>query len=116
VLTVSKKDIALRREELLDVVSETFLDIVSELADNLMRDPLESQVVQEILLHARGDKLEAIQAVADLAARHPSNANHIIKLPFTGRIFKTLVQGGHYNNKEKKVDGNLSHVITDNSC
>lgn len=86
-------------------MSETFLDIVSELADHLMRDPLESQVVQEILLHARGKKDGAIQAVVDLAARHPSNANHIIKLSFTARIFKTLVQGGHYNVKEKKVDG-----------
>jgi pumilio homology domain family member 6 len=99
----------------LDVVSETYLDIVKELADNLMRDPLESQVVQEILLYARGNKVEAIQAVADLAARHPSNSNHIIKLPFTARIFKTLVQGGHYNTKEKKVDGISNQFLTDYS-
>jgi len=46
-----------------------------------------------------------MQAVADLAAKHPSNPDHIIKLSYTARVYKTLVQGGHYNPAEKKVEG-----------
>jgi len=69
-----------------------------------MRDPLAIQVVQEILLFARGDKSAALDAVADLVGGDPSQEDHIIKLSFTARIYKTLVQGGHYNPKEKKIE------------
>jgi pumilio homology domain family member 6 len=46
--------------------------------------------------------------VIALAGGNPSDESHIIKLPFTARVYKTLVQGGHYNAKEKKVEGRLS--------
>ena len=101
----SKKDIQVRRDELLEFVSEDFLGIVEDQVDELMRDPLTIQIVQEILLFAKGKKIDAVKAVTDLAARHPSNKDHIIKLPFTARVYKTLVQGGHYNPAEKKVEG-----------
>ena len=52
-----------------------------------------------------------MQAITDLAARHPSNKDHIIKLPFTARVYKTLVQGGHYNPVEKKIEGSIHFSI-----
>ena len=102
---VSKKDNKVRRGELLDFVSQDFLGIVAADADVLMRDPLAIQVVQEILLNAKGDKSKALDTVVSLASGDPSQENHIIKLPFTARVYKTLVQGGHYNAKEGKVEG-----------
>ena len=86
-------------------MSQDFLGIVAADADVLMRDPLAIQVVQEILLNAKGDKSKALDTVVSLASADPSQENHIIKLPFTARVYKTLVQGGHYNAKEGKVEG-----------
>jgi pumilio homology domain family member 6 len=113
----SKKDIDVRRVELLDAVSGELLGIIASETDQLMRDPLAVQVVQEIILHARGisqirlqrltpgDKSKAVDAVISLASGDPSDKNHIVKLPFTARVYKTLVQGGHYNAKEKRIEG-----------
>ena len=44
----------LRRGELLEFVSDDFLAIVENQAAELMIDPLTIQVVQEILLFAKG--------------------------------------------------------------
>lgn len=54
-----------------------------------------------------GDKSKAISAVITLASGDPSQESHIIKLPYTSRVYKTLVQGGHYNSKEKKIECTL---------
>jgi pumilio homology domain family member 6 len=115
-LTYSKKDIEVRRHELLDFMSETLLRFVSDSADDLMKDPLTAQVVQEIILNARGfptiisyayigDKNAAANALAGLASGDPTEKEHVLSHPFAARIFKTLVQGGHYNLKEKRVVG-----------
>jgi hypothetical protein len=53
----SKKDVDVRRGELLDFISEDFLAIVEDQAAELMTDPLTIQVVQEILLFAKGSSL-----------------------------------------------------------
>ena len=53
-LMFSKKDTQVRRQELLEFVSEDLLEIISSEANALMRDPLAIQVAQEILLNARG--------------------------------------------------------------
>jgi hypothetical protein len=52
---VSKKDIDVRRAELLEFVSEDFLAIVEDQASELMVDPMTIIVVQEILLFATGN-------------------------------------------------------------
>jgi len=51
----SKKDIDVRRAELLEFVSEDFLAIVEDQATELMVDPMTIIVVQEILLFAKGN-------------------------------------------------------------
>ena len=50
----SKKDLQLRRQELLDSISQDLLQIVADEADELMRNPPTCQVVQETVLYARG--------------------------------------------------------------
>lgn len=104
----SKKDTAVRRGELLETFATELLAVVGTEADRMMRDPQSSQVVQEILLFTKenGDaKSKAVDAVVALGSGDPSEEKHIIRVPFTARIYKTLVQGGHYNPKEKNVEG-----------
>ena len=103
----SKKDTQVRRRELLESVSDELLGIVANETEELVRDPLTIQVLQEILLSAEGDKSKAVDAVIALAAGDPSDGNHIINLSYTARVYKTLVQGGHYNAKEKKLEGEI---------
>jgi pumilio homology domain family member 6 len=53
-LIFSKKDTQIRRQELLEFISDDLLGIISSGASALMRDPLAIQVAQEILLNSRG--------------------------------------------------------------
>ena len=77
--------------------------------------------MHEVLTHrdvcrlTLGDKSIAKEAVISLASGDPSQNGHIIKLPFTARVYKTLVQGGHYNVKEKKIDGEFTSNVTKDS-
>lgn len=50
----SKKVTENRRKELMQAVSEDLLCLVANEANDLMRDPVTSQIVQEILLSAEG--------------------------------------------------------------
>ena len=50
----SKKDTEIRRKELMQAVSKDLLCLVANEANDLMRDPVTSQIVQEILLSAEG--------------------------------------------------------------
>jgi pumilio homology domain family member 6 len=59
-------------------------------------------------------KPKAVDAVVALASGDPSDEKHILQTPFTARIYKTLVQGGHYNPKEKKVEGSLQFPMRAN--
>jgi len=52
-----------------------------------------------------GDKSTAIEAVISLASGDPSRETHISQLSFIARVYKTLVQGGHYNAKEHSLRG-----------
>jgi pumilio homology domain family member 6 len=107
----SKKDVAVRRGELLDSFGGALLGVVEGEGDRMMRDPQASQVVQEILLFTKesGDgKSRAVDTIVSLGSGDPSDEEHIIRVPFTARIYKTLVQGGHYNPKEKTVEGTPS--------
>ena len=50
----SKKDDLVRRQELLDFVFEDLSSVVANNVEELMRDPLTIQIVQEIILDTRG--------------------------------------------------------------
>lgn len=64
----SKKDIAVRRKELLDVASPGLLQLVIDETKALIMDKSSSQLALAILEHTQGDKKEAYQAIASLAA------------------------------------------------
>ncbi|CDH51464.1 pumilio domain-containing protein kiaa0020homolog [Lichtheimia corymbifera JMRC:FSU:9682] len=88
----SKKDPEVRAKEILNEASPLLIDTVAKKAPVLMREKLSSQVVQEILLHATGDKTAAINAILDLASENIEKENHIMQDRFGNRVIKAMVK------------------------
>ncbi|KAI9495154.1 armadillo-type protein [Zychaea mexicana] len=88
----SKKDPEIRAKEVLDGCSPALIQTVAEDAPILMREKLSSQVVQEIMLHATGDKTAAVNAILNLASENIEKENHIIEDRFGNRIIKAMVK------------------------
>ncbi|KAK0450376.1 armadillo-type protein [Desarmillaria tabescens] len=104
----SKKDADIRQNEIRVGASEPLLAWISENSEKISREPGGSLVIPEILLYAVGDKSKAVDALLKTAAApYPSTdlANpHVIDLPHTSRMYKTLLQGGHYNRASNAVE------------
>lgn len=66
-LLTSKKDMAIRRKELLDVVSPALLDYLCNNAHTMVTDKATSVTISDILASACGDLRPAMTAVAQLA-------------------------------------------------
>ncbi|KAI8349206.1 armadillo-type protein [Choanephora cucurbitarum] len=91
-IRVSKKDPEARAQEVLNACSPQLIQLVAENAPILMREKLSSQVVQEIMLHATGDKSAAIDAILALAGENIEKENHIIEDRFGNRIIKAMIK------------------------
>ncbi|TDL19020.1 ARM repeat-containing protein [Rickenella mellea] len=105
----SKKDDQLRRDEIRKAASAgliSFLETKGK-AEELARDTGGSLVMCETMLYADGDKSSLINALlSPLSATYPSaddTTPHIIDIPHSSRIYKTLLQGGHYSHHTKSV-------------
>jgi pumilio family protein 6 len=96
----SKKEPAVRRQELLKVASPTLLEFIAARADDLMETSFGCQFIAEVLFDADGDKSTALTAVAVAAKSKTQTPDS----PFVGRMLKSLVQGGRFNTKEKKIE------------
>ncbi|KAI8141395.1 armadillo-type protein [Fennellomyces sp. T-0311] len=88
----SKKDSEVRAKEILDACSPSLIQTVAENAPILMREKMSSQVVQEIMLHAAGDKTTAVNAILDLASENIEKENHIIEDRFGNRVIKAMIK------------------------
>lgn len=64
---ISKKDTAVRRKELLEVVSPPLLNYLSENTSAMVMDKATSVTVSDILASASGDLRPAMTAVAQMA-------------------------------------------------
>ena len=96
----SKKEPAIRRQELIKAASQTLLDFMADSAEQLMESSFGCQFISEVLFDAEGDKNRALSAVAD-AAKNKSDTKDE---PFIGRMLKSLVQGGRFNTGTKTVE------------
>ena len=99
----SKKDPAVRRQELVKASSQTLLDFMVACAAQLMETSFGCQFISEVLFGAEGDKTKALAAVASAAAKNEKSAA-TKDAPFVGRMLKSLVQGGRFNSSTKTVD------------
>ncbi|RDX46428.1 ARM repeat-containing protein [Lentinus brumalis] len=104
----SKKDDELRTSEIRKAASEGLLSWVADSGAEVSRDPGGSLVVCEIMLDADGDKTSASETLLKaLCAPYPSSdpaAPHPISLAHTSRLYKTLLQGGHFSHATKTVE------------
>ncbi|PKX94326.1 uncharacterized protein P174DRAFT_389508 [Aspergillus novofumigatus IBT 16806] len=96
----SKKEPAVRRQELVKAASPTLLSLIAARAESLLETSFGCQFIAEVLFDADGDKTPALSAVA-AAAKVKSDMKDS---PFFGRLLKSLVQGGRFNTAEKVVE------------
>lgn len=97
----SKKDPAVRRQELNKAASPALLDLISARADSLLETSFGCQLLSEVLFDAEGsDKGSALGAVAEAAKSRADTKDS----PFVGRLLKSLVQGGRFNSATKTIE------------
>ena len=101
--STSKKDPEVRRMELVQAASNLLLGAVEDKAIDLVTTSFGSQLVTSILLSGKGNKEAAVGAVAATAAGDVSDPVHLSRVPFVGRMFKTLALGGRFNKELGKV-------------
>ncbi|OTA52816.1 ARM repeat-containing protein [Hypoxylon sp. EC38] len=114
--TTSKKDPETRRKELVAALSPPLLAAIAASPLDLISTSHGSQLVTEALLSCVGDKSKALQAIASTAQGDPNEVEpsdesavaplpreHISKAPHGGRMFKTLIAGGHFDKASRRV-------------
>ncbi len=86
-------------------MSPTLLQLIAKRAETLVTSTLGCQFMTEVLLESPDveSKAEAKAAVAALAAGDPLTEDHIAKNAAAGRMLKTLVLGGQFDPKTKKI-------------
>ncbi|RUS17606.1 armadillo-type protein, partial [Endogone sp. FLAS-F59071] len=108
----SKKSPETRSKELLATISPHLITIVKEKAGVLMLDKLASQVVKEIMLHALGDKSEALNAILALVAENPEKDNHVVEDRFANRVLKALVHADNAKDADEKAYAARHEILT----
>ncbi|KAJ5152036.1 hypothetical protein N7492_010331 [Penicillium capsulatum] len=96
----SKKDPAIRRQELVKAASPTLLALIAARAESLLETTFGCQFISEVLFEADGDKTAALTAVAEAAKTRSETRDSAA----VGRMLKSLVQGGRFNPAEKTVE------------
>ncbi|KAJ5226800.1 uncharacterized protein N7469_006806 [Penicillium citrinum] len=96
----SKKDPAVRQQELAKAASPTLLAFIAARAETLLDSTFGCQFISEVLFEADGDKTAALTAVAE-AAKSKSETRDSAAV---GRTLKALVQGGRFNPATKSVE------------
>ncbi|KAL9621606.1 MAG: hypothetical protein Q9160_003998 [Pyrenula sp. 1 TL-2023] len=98
--STSRKDPETRRKELVDTISEPLITVIAEQAAALISSSYGCQFIVETLFGAVGDKTPALKAISALAKEQ----SNMFDSPHAGRMLKSLVQGGHWDNLRKTVD------------
>ena len=99
----SKKAPEVRRKELVTSLSPPLLSFIEKNAQSLMTSGFGCQFMNEVLLSAIGDRNSALVSLAGLAPDIPASGSGTHS-SFVGRMLKSLVQGGRYNQKTKTLD------------
>jgi pumilio family protein 6 len=104
----SKKSTESREAEIRKSASEGLIAWIKDNGRTLIRDPGASLVVTDVILCAEGDKSAAISSlITAISSPYPSlnkTDPHPMDLAHTSRIYKTLLQGGHFNRKTEAIE------------
>lgn len=101
--TTSKKDSEIRRKELVASLSPPLLQYISENARALVETSFGCQFITEVLLEAAGDRHPAMKAIAALT-KGDQETQALLTASAAGRMLKTLVLGGRFNQATKTVE------------
>lgn len=101
--TTSKKESETRRIELLKQISQPLLDLIAARASILIETSFGCQFLTEALLGAIGNKQPALEALAQVASSTSPETQLLLSTSHTGRMFKTLVQGGRFDQSTKSI-------------
>ncbi|ELU37467.1 puf family RNA-binding protein [Rhizoctonia solani AG-1 IA] len=110
--TTSKKDPEIRRAELRAAASPGMVKAIEDDAEALVRDRGASVFVGEVMLFAQGALDALLSPISSPYAppdpesdlSDPTITTHILNLSHASRLYKTLVQGGHYNQQTKSIE------------
>ncbi|KAK7438043.1 Pumilio y domain member 6 [Stygiomarasmius scandens] len=113
----SKKDVEVRRKEIAEGAAGELVGFIEESLTSkeekgleVVTDPALSLVTTEIMLYAEATmqtKQGAIRALCETLVSEPYpslSSTHPVDLPHTSRLYKTLLQGGHYSHHVKAVE------------
>ncbi|KAJ6551671.1 puf family RNA-binding protein [Mycena capillaripes] len=103
----SKKTQEVREAEVRAGASEALIKWVKDKGGALLRETGASLVIAEIMLFAEGDKAAASETLLRAASAHypcDDHSPHPIDLPHASRLYKTLLQGGHFNRATSEVE------------
>lgn len=120
----SKKDPEIRRSELAKALSPHLLAAISAAPTELVATSFGCQFVTEVLFNAEGDKSVALEAIASTAGGDPTVVDepaiqdedainthedvipqsHVAQTAHGGKMLRSLIAGGRFNNKTKKID------------
>ena len=101
--TTTKKDPETRRMELVTPLSPSYIWTVAEHASVLVKDSYGCQFIAAVLLSAVGDKSAAVEAISAQLSGDPNEEGHPASMVHAGKLLRSLVAGGHFDPKEKKV-------------
>ncbi|GAV52289.1 hypothetical protein ZYGR_0AG02800 [Zygosaccharomyces rouxii] len=112
--TTSKKPFLQRRHELLSKFAPEFLQTVLENYSDILSENLGCQFVSELLVNDEVYELlkekdqqlfqEVVDSIAITFKGDITEQDHPIHQPFSVRLLKALIQGGKWNNKEKRFE------------
>jgi pumilio homology domain family member 6 len=104
----SKKDDTVRQSEIRAGASEALLAWVKVDGEKAVRQPEGTIIIGDIMLYADGDKSSAnetlLRAISSPYPAEDASPPHPIDLPHSSRLYKTLLQGGHFNRKTEQIE------------
>jgi pumilio family protein 6 len=99
----SKKDDSVRAAEIRKAASEPLLEFVARHGKEVVLDTGGSLLVLEIMLQTDGDQSAATKTLLELIAAPYPAPSHPIDSSHVARLYKTLLQGGHFDQSSKSI-------------
>ncbi|KAH3679619.1 hypothetical protein WICMUC_000851 [Wickerhamomyces mucosus] len=100
----SKKPLENRRKELLDKFAPVFYKNIIQHINSILAENVGSQFVSELFLNSDlEDSEKRTQALNSIIETFKNDDGALLEKPFSVRLLKSLIQGGKWDSKQKKL-------------